>query len=734
MKKLIENVNNPYKIYMLIKEDSFVCKTCNFTFEQNLPEDKLLTNCPIQTCNFIAMERSGPYIFITSFEGLRTLCDLNVGGLLEAEALHFDFQPSRISQYTCLAAYAYDLDLRSMAPLFTAILTRETEMSVFITLENVRKMMWEKFEIMFNPSMYMADEAACLKNAVKREHGADKLRSYGTCELHYMKSAFQHCSGELGSQKKQFEHLKFAEGLLNASTPAVYEGIFHCYKMWIQERQGRIDSLMDWLIWWNERRSGWSNAFRDVQLPRTNLAEIGNSKFSQKSGMTKLSLDMAIKAIIVEHQEYAAKKIGVVNGDFIVGKGRSRLNMEDRQIKALFKRINEMPSNPTEQNIQIENIVGEILGCQVGYFTTVSDQGVVENQQLRDDAFEECVLNSNSIHRPPSKKLTPVKRKRNEGNLSNKRVRISLQVDKASLQGTLKGSKSVTSSALSTGEKMIRRAWSSFSQLANVVQIQLGLFKLTVMKAQKSSCYQVKIIGELSCTCPDFKRHNQKTLIDHVICKHFAYVLLVLGFDPSAHKEILTKSRSSDFTEEDMTEILSKCEAFHFNVKILEDIIKKLDKELNSVPKNNAVILPFIDERKLYGKYLNKTEAMDEILNTERFKVLWFATLAQDGRRQCPGEEEHQSRYLKKGQMCLVAYFNSIVTKTVDGKRIYRIKDQKRYFCLKESCYTIFAKTELRDFSNISQPTVVNVDYLNEASRYQFIESCPNLQVESTKN
>ena len=152
------------------------------------------------------------------------------------------------------------------------------------------------------------------------------------------------------------------------------------------------------------------------------------------------------------------------------------------------------------------------------------------------------------------------------------------------------------------------------------------------------------------------------------------------------------------------------------------------------MPKNNAVILPFIDERKLYGKYLNKNEAMDEISNTERFKVLWFATLAQDGRRQCPGEEEHQSRYLKKGQMCLVAYFNSIVTKTVDGKRIYRIKDQKRYFCLKESCYTIFAKTELRDFSNISQPTVVNVDYLNEASRYQFIESCPNLQVESTKN
>ena len=46
--------------------------------------------------------------------------------------------------------------------------------------------------------------------------------------------------------------------------------------------------------------------------------------------MTKLSLDMGLKALISEHQHYVAKKRGVVNGDFVVGKGRSRLKFEEK--------------------------------------------------------------------------------------------------------------------------------------------------------------------------------------------------------------------------------------------------------------------------------------------------------------------------------------------------------------------------------------------------------------------
>ena len=98
--KLIENAKNPYNIEMKVTEDSYVCTTCSFISEQDMPEQSIDKNSPVSSCNLTPMERAGPYVFITSFEGLRTLQDLNNGGLLEREAVHIDFQPSRVSKYT----------------------------------------------------------------------------------------------------------------------------------------------------------------------------------------------------------------------------------------------------------------------------------------------------------------------------------------------------------------------------------------------------------------------------------------------------------------------------------------------------------------------------------------------------------------------------------------------------------------------------------------------------------
>lgn len=303
-KKLVENAKNPFKIDIKIQEDAFVCPKCSFIIVQDLPEQTVDKNCPQPSCNLGPLERAGPYVFVTSEAALKTLRDLNNGGLLEKEALHIDFQPSRIAKHTCLASYAYDLDLRSMAPLFSAILTKGTEMSVYVILELVRKEMQDKLACKFDPAMYMADEAACFKNAVTREHGIAKLSSFGTCELHFMKSVFQHCSSELGSQQKQFEHLKFCEGLMNAATPAIYENLYKSYRDWTNERQSRISCLSEFQDWWHARRCGWSKAFRQTQLPRTNLAEVGNAKFSSRTGMTNLSLDMGLKALNLENSNF----------------------------------------------------------------------------------------------------------------------------------------------------------------------------------------------------------------------------------------------------------------------------------------------------------------------------------------------------------------------------------------------------------------------------------------------
>ena len=750
--KLIENAKNPYKIEMKVTEDSYVCPTCSSISEQDMPEQSIEKNCPKSSCNLTPMERAGPYVFITSHEGLRTLKDLNNGGLLEEEAIHFDFQPSRVSKYTCLAAYCYDLDLRSMAPLFSAIMTKETEMSVYVILELVRKQMEEKLSAVFDPAMYMADEAGCLKNAVVREHGLSKLESYGTCELHFMKSVFQHCSGGLGSQQKQFQHLKFSEGLLNAATPAIYESLHASYIKWIKERPSRIEILGVWLDWWHARRSGWSNAFRNVQLPRTNLAEVGNAKFSSRSGMTKLSLDMAIKAVISEHQEYSAKKKGVVNGDFVVGQGRSRVNLEEKQLKELFKRIEGTPGDGKEEFEIVQKILGDITGD-----VSVHDamEPLSQNQEYRnmvteiiegrEEALANSPLNKESTHRPPAtKKITPVKKALPKSG----KVRLNLNAQKDSLQRTVtslpnqlfgdanqeKQIPSKSKSVMSQGDKNLKRTLDSFCQLIDAEQNEPGQFRITIKKPELVY-YNVEVLGRFSCNCEDFKRKNKNSVIDEIICKHVLYVLLIIGIDPMCQRDILTKCQRSEFSEEDMTELLAKCLSFDFQNVDTNDVFKKLERAVSLKPKKVTDLdkklklqkpLPFINELRFYGSFASKNEAMEEILtNKERFVVTWYALLAPNGRRQCPGAGQHEKKCIQRGQMCLAVDFNSILLKIIDGRNVYRIKDQRRFFCLQEVCLRDFLKKELKDFSNIKPPTIVLLDYLSEGSELQLSQRLP---------
>ena len=754
-KKLVENAKNPFKVDIKIQEDAFVCQKCSFIIVQDLPEQTVDKNCPQPSCNLGPLEQAGPYVFVTSEAALKTLRDLNNGGLLEKEALHIDFQPSRIAKHTCLASYAYDLDLRSMAPLFSAILTKETEMSVYVILELVRKEMQDKLACKFDPAMYMADEAACFKNAVTREHGIAKLSSFGTCELHFMKSVFQHCSSELGSQQKQFEHLKFCEGLMNAATPAIYENLYKSYIDWTNERQSRISCLSEFQDWWHARRCGWSKAFRQTQLPRTNLAEVGNAKFSSHTGMTKLSLDMGLKALISEQQHYVAKKRGVVNGDFVVGKGRSRLNLEEKEIKELFKRIEETPIDEEEESDIVNDILKDILG--EGNFNPQKpnkDSGNVflDDVKERHRAFQDSPSNKEATHRPPVRdKITP---KKNELPKSG-RVRINLQTPKDSLQQTM--NKSIkrqlytdevegkqtnlvkAKSVRSPGEGNLKRALNSFNQLIHVNQSEPGKFKLHIKKSSETVTYDLQIIGRLSCSCEDFRRKNKNIPVDKQMCKHFIYTLLAIGVDPGSQREVLTKYCSSHYSEDDMSVIYTKCMDFDASNFDNNSIYQKLERAMSNKPKKLSDLdkrlkeqnpLPYINDNRFYGSYGSKNEAMEEILtNKDRFIVTWYALLASDGRRQCPGAGDHERKCIQRGQLCLAADFNSVMLRKNGEENIYKIKDQRRFFCLNKECTSEFVKRELRDFSNIKAPKVVNVNFLHEGSRAQFLKAFPHVKI-----
>ena len=128
--KKIQDIGNPYDVIMHVFDDVYICDVCNYTSEGKTED--CVKFCAM--CSMNPMQNIGPSVFISCKDSLTTLRELSPGRSLETEAVCLDHQPSRLRQFTTFAAYAYDLDLRRMSPLFSSVMTNEKELAVYHTL------------------------------------------------------------------------------------------------------------------------------------------------------------------------------------------------------------------------------------------------------------------------------------------------------------------------------------------------------------------------------------------------------------------------------------------------------------------------------------------------------------------------------------------------------------------------------------------------------------------------
>ena len=126
-------------------------------------------------------------------------------------------------------------------------------------------------ENIFNPNIIIADEATAIKNAVARKLGEEKVQqSYGTCQLHFQMSVLQHCSYIIGDTLEIWQYMKLCESLMTAADPMQYNLFKKELVSFISKNEKRHDYLMNWFEFYDSRKTGWSNAFRNPQLPKTN--------------------------------------------------------------------------------------------------------------------------------------------------------------------------------------------------------------------------------------------------------------------------------------------------------------------------------------------------------------------------------------------------------------------------------------------------------------------------------
>ena len=239
-------------------------------------------------------------------------------------------------------------------------MTSENELAVYHSLDVVDRCLAKQFESdnFFNPNLIIADEATAIKNAVSAKLGKENMQQkYGTCQLHYLGSVLQHCTYAIGGKIAVFQFMKLAKSLMNSETPKMYELFKLQLQDFISKTEQRHELLFNWFEFYDARRTGWSKAFRNPELPKTNKGESGNSHYSAVTHLTQLTLDLGVKCMVAEFHVYAGCKKGIVTGQYKGGNGPSRVKMDEKLVLEAFNRIENTPLTPG----RTEELVSTVL-------------------------------------------------------------------------------------------------------------------------------------------------------------------------------------------------------------------------------------------------------------------------------------------------------------------------------------------------------------------------------------
>ena len=166
---------------------------------------------------------------------------------------------------------------------------------------------------------------------------------------------------------------------MNAETPIIYDLIKKQMQEYISKTEQRYDYLFHWIEFYDARRTGWSKAYRNPELPKTNKGEAGNSHYSAVTHLTGLTLDLGVKCMLSEFHVYAGCKRGIVTGLYKGAKGPSRVIMEEKMVRESFNRIENTPLTSKGA----EEFVSKILQ-KLGLKETEAVSDGSENQSGKD--------------------------------------------------------------------------------------------------------------------------------------------------------------------------------------------------------------------------------------------------------------------------------------------------------------------------------------------------------------
>ena len=249
---------------------------------------------------------------------------------LREEPVYCDTMHSRVENYKNITAWVKNPITRAVMRIATMEAMHEdtpTMILFFNLLNEVLQKVSGKPKYKFNPCQFYVDEAGCNKNAISRVFGRDALNRTVTCQWHFLQCVRAKAMQVKERHRKTF--CKLCRRWIAATTCSEYDSISAALRT-LCEKSG----ILDWFLWWDERKFHIVRAFHGFNLSGLNLAESGQSGMKPKTGKKLCLIDAAYKdcsQMMCQDEMYKAY-IGNISKE--IGKGLNIRQIQERDRRA----------------------------------------------------------------------------------------------------------------------------------------------------------------------------------------------------------------------------------------------------------------------------------------------------------------------------------------------------------------------------------------------------------------
>ena len=253
---------------------------------------------------------------------------------LREEPVYCDTMHSRVENYKNITAWVKNPTTRAVMRIATMEAMHEdtpTMILFFNLLNEVLQKVSGKPKYKFNPCRFYVDESGCNKNAISRVFGRDALNRTVTCQWHFLQCVHAKAMQVKERHRKTFR--KLCRRWIAATTRSEYDSISAALRTLCEKSR-----ILDWFLWWDERKFHIVRAFRGFNLSGLNLAESGQSGMKPKTRKKLRLIDAAYKdcSQMMRQDEMYKAYIGNISKE--IGKGLNIRQIQERDCRAQEER------------------------------------------------------------------------------------------------------------------------------------------------------------------------------------------------------------------------------------------------------------------------------------------------------------------------------------------------------------------------------------------------------------